>query len=321
MKIKLYYDPNAELGAAPAAVVPVVVEPVVDTTPKTKEDWQKLAQDNPARWIDLTQQNMDRVTRESRELKEKLEREQQEKNNLSQELNRYKQPVPNIEKPDGQKHDLNNLPKNKDEWDTLFIENPAYATDLRFAANNRVNHANIEFQRAFSTAQKEVQVEHPEMYILEVDATGQSIKDGNGKPVIKKDQNGHPIYNANSDKGKIWEEIWKDSTRPDGTNPLSSLPNAPILMMAELERRLVKRGTQMIQQTPELRQNQVAPQGVPPPVASVKVKFATDAEKQVAEKRVQQGVYKSLEEYCQHRDNGNLGIYDTNRRPDFAKKS
>src|SRR6266853_1291338 len=47
----------------------------VDNPPKSKEDWQKLATDDPKTWMDLTQQNMDRTFREKRELQEKLDRE------------------------------------------------------------------------------------------------------------------------------------------------------------------------------------------------------------------------------------------------------
>jgi hypothetical protein len=89
-------------------------------------------------------------------------------------------------------------------------------------------------------------------------------------------------------------------------------------MMAELERRLVKKGTALI--TPEPKQNQVAPVGVLPPTPSVKVKFATDEEKQHAEKAVQRGTFANLEEYCQLRDKGERGFYESNRRPDFTKK-
>lgn len=314
--IKIYRDPAAIEPVAQPVVTPVVT-PIVETVPKTKEEWQALAKDNPTRWMDLTQQNMDRVVRESRETKEQLERERAEKNNLSQELNRFKQPAPVV--PEGQKFTLHNPPKTQEEWDTLFIESPTYATDLRQSINQRTISNNSEFQRAFSNAAKEVQGEHPDMYALEVDSTGQPLKDGNGKPVIKKDHNGLPIFNKDSEKGKLWEQIYKESYRPDGTNPLDTAPNAPTFMMAEMERRLVKKGSAMIQPT-EIKQNHVAPSGITPPVASVKVKFATDAEKEHAEKAVQRGTFTSLEQYCEYRDKGERGFYEKNSRPDFSKK-
>jgi len=301
----------------PEVVKPVVAEPVVETVPKTKEEWQNLAKENPTRWIELTQQNMDRVTRESRETKEQLDRERAEKQQLIQEVNKFKVAAPPV--PEGQVFSVDNPPKTQAEWDTLFIESPKYASDLNQAINSRKMNVDMEFKRAFGNAAKEVQTEHPDMYMLEVDVNGQPVKDGQGKLLIKRDQSGVPLFNSNSEKGKLWEQIYKDSYRPDGTNPLDSTPNAPILMMAELERRLVKKGSAMIQ-TPELKQNQVVTQGVTPPVQSAKVKFATDAEKAHAEKAVQRGTFKNLEEYCQFRDNGERGFYETNSRPDFTRK-
>lgn len=321
--MKLYYDPNALPGTTNTVTPTVVVTPqpvvntVVETVPKTKEEWQNLAKDNPTRWMELTQQNMDRVVRESRETKEQLERERTEKQNLLQEVQRFKQPIPEV--PAGQQYTLNNPPKTQSEWDTLFIESPKYASDLNQAINSRVQSNTNDFQRAFGNAAREVQGEHPDMYVLEVDSTGHTLKDGQGKPIIKKDQRGVPIFDANSEKGKLWDQIYKESYRPDGTNALDFAPNAPILMMAELERRLVKRGAAMIQ-IPEVRQNQVAPNGILPPVSSVKVKFATDDEKNHAQKAVDRGTFASLEEYCQLRDKGERGFYESNRRPDFTKK-
>lgn len=300
----------------PPVVEKVVVPPVVETVPKTKEEWTNLAKENPTRWMELTQQNMDRVVREGRETKEALDRERAEKQNLLQEVQRYKTPAPIV--PEGQKYTIQNPPKTQEEWDSLMIESPTYGFDLRQAISTRIISNNSDFQRAFSNAAKEVQGEHPDMYALEVDSTGQTLKDGQGKPIIKKDQNGAPIFNPNSEKGKLWEQIYKDSYRPDGTNPLDTAPNAPTLMMAELERRLVKKGTTMIDKP--LVQNQVAPVGVMPPVTSVKVKFATDAEKEHAEKAVARGTFANLEEYCQLRDKGERGFYESNRRPDFTRK-
>lgn len=317
--LRIYRDAAPVEPVAP--VVPIVAEPVapvVEIVPKTKEEWQNLAKTDPTRWQELTQQNMDRVTRESRETKEQLERERAEKQNLLQEINRYKQPPPPV--PEGQTFTIQNPPKTQAEWDTLFIESPKYASDLNQAIEQRKISINSEFQRAFGNAAREVQGEHPDMYILEADATGQVLKDGKGKPVIKKDQNGFPMFNKDSEKGKLWDQIYKDSVAPNGVNPLDGLPNAPTLMMAELERRLVKRGQAAIESGAPVRQNQIAPQGVTPPVQSAKVKFATDGEKEHAQKAVDRGTFKNLEEYCLHRDTGNVGFYEKNSRPDFSRK-
>lgn len=301
----------------PVVVPSVVIVPPVETVPKTKEEWQALAKENPTRWMDLTQQNMDRVVRESRETKEALDRERAEKQNLLQEVNRYKAPVPVV--PEGQKYTINNPPKTQVEWDALFIESPKYASDLSSAINTRISSNNADFQRAFSNAAREVQAEHPDMYVLEVDSTGQLLRDGQGKPLLKKNQQGLPILDLTSEKGKLWEQIYNESYRPDGTNPLDTLPNTPTLLMAELERRLVKKGTAVVR-AQEIKQNHVAPVGIAPPTPSAKVKFASDGEKEHAEKAVARGTFKNLEEYCQLRDKGERGFYESNRRPDFTKK-
>lgn len=315
--MKIYYDPEAPAGQAP--VEPVVVTPAADETPKNKEGWERLAKENPSRWIELTQPRMDQAVRESRETKELLERERQEKANLSAELERYRKPAVVI--PEGQKYNLNSLPKNQDEWDQLFLESPTFASDLRNAAFTKQNADEISFKRAWTTSAQEVQAVHPELYVAEVGSDGQALKDGQGKPVLKRDQGGNLIFNPNSEKGKLWLQIWNESQRPDGTNPLSSTPNAPRLMKAALEQRLYERGQAMISnQAPEVKQNQVAPQGVPPPKNQVKVVFTSTDEQVRAERAVQNGVYKSLEEFCQIRDNGIQPVYDENRRPDFSKR-
>ncbi len=155
------------------------------------------------------------------------------------------------------------------------------------------------------------------MYLNELDGTGQPIKDDKGNVVLKKDQNGLVIFNPNSQKGKLWEQIYNESFLPDGTNPLDKAPNAPALLRAELERRLVRNGQAVINQVNQ-KQNQVAVPGVTPPV-SVKVSFGSKDEEAHVETAIQRGTWKSKEEYCQNRDNGTSGFYDQNRRPDFSK--
>lgn len=314
-KNKICYDPavNDPAGGTPAAEVKFSSE----NPPKTKEDWQKLAQDDPKTWMDLTQTNTDRMFRENKELQEKLSREQQEKENLTVELNRHKavqptNPDPNNKQPYG----TNNFPKTKEEWDALALEDPTFAIDLRLAFNNKQTTISTDFNRARTDYAKEVQDEHPDMYLTELDSTGAPVKDDKGNVVFKRDQNGLVIPDKNSQKWKVWEQIYNESSRPDGTNPLDAAPNAPRLMRAELERRLIQKGQTVIAQT---KQNHVAGPGVTPPV-SIKVSFKSKEEEGHAEKAIQRGVYTSKEQYCQLRDGGSSGIYDQNVRPDFSKK-
>lgn len=301
-------------------VEPIVVpEPIkfsATNPPKSKEDWQKLANEDPKTWMDLTQVNMDRTVREKRELEEKLTREQQEKENLALELNRFKQPPVNNGQP--QSYGINNFPQTKEAWDTLVLEDPTLAMDLRIAYSNKQNAINTDLNRARSDYAKEVQAEHPEMYLTELDAAGNPAKDDKGNIIFKRNATGEVIFNPNSEKGKLWVQIYNESSRPDGTNPLNDTPNSPRLMRAELERRLVVKGNAMIASS-NGKQNQVVAPGVPPPV-QFKVSFKSNDEEAHAERAIQRGVYKNKEHYCQIRDNGTSGYYEEGRRPDFTKK-
>lgn len=311
------YDPAVDPNAAAGGAEPIKF--TADNPPKNKEDWNQLAKDDPSTWINLTQHNTDRLTREKRELEQKLAVEQQEKENLAAEVNRFKvTPIvpPVVDK--NQPFSANNFPKTEQEWDALALERPTFAADLRYAYLNRQTAIDTDFNRAHANYRKEVQAEHPDMYLTELDEVGQPKKDENGKLVLKLGANGEPLFNPNSEKGKLWEQIFNESRRPDGTNPLLTLPNAPSLMQAELERRLVKKGQSMIQaQTP--KQNQVAAPGVPPPV-SIKVAFKSKEEELHVEKSIERGVYKSKEQYCQIRDGEPSGYYEESSRPDFNKK-
>lgn len=305
-----------------AVVIPEPIKFSQDNPPKSKDDWDKLSKEDPQTWISLTQQNTDRMFRENKELKERLDRESQEKQNLAVEVNRYKQTVPPVvpaEQNGKVTFSENNFPKTQEEWDGLFIENPTFASDLRFSYLNKQTSINTDFNRARSDYAKEVQGEHPDMYLTELDATGTPVKDDKGNVVFKRDQNGLVIVNFNSEKGKLWNEIYEQSRLANGTNPLDSLPNAAALVQAEMERRLIRKGQSVIQAAEPNKQNQVAGPGVPPPV-SAKVSFKTKEEESHVELSIQRGVYKSKEEYCQLRDNDVRGIYDQNIRPDFSKK-
>ena len=61
-----------------------------ENLPKTKEDWNGLREADPQLWGDLTQQNYDKTFRENKELKDKFAGEQAKTNNLSVELESYK---------------------------------------------------------------------------------------------------------------------------------------------------------------------------------------------------------------------------------------
>lgn len=314
--IKIYREPDP--ADQPTGGEPVVeVKFSTENPPKTKEDWNKLAKDDPSTWINLTQANTDRLYREKRELEQRFTQKEQEVQNLSAEVQRYRQPVvadPNVKIP----YSSANYPKSQEEWDGLFLENPTFAADLRFNFLNRQTSINTDFQSAQTNYRKTVQAEHPDMYVAELDVNGNPRVDEHGKLVLQKGANGEPVYNPNSEKGKLWEQIWRESTRLDGTNSLSALPNAPALMQAELERRLRSKGQAMIQNaTP--KQNQVAAPGVPPPVV-VKGSYKSKEEEAHAKKSIERGVYRDESDYFSVRDGSSQAVYGENRRPDFSRK-
>ena len=53
----------------------------------------------------------------------------------------------------------------------------------------------------------------------------------------------------------------------------------------------------------QIKDGQISPPGLEPPLPTkVEITFGSDYEKQRAESKVAQGIYKDLEEYCQIRD-------------------
>jgi len=328
-------EPKVPPVEIPAVVPPAVVPPgetpkeTPPVIPKTKDEWDKLAQDNPQQWISLTQSRMDQTVRQSREAREKLEQEQTRARNLEAELETFKKGKPTgeiIEHDPSKPFSRENMPKGKDDWDQLWIEDPNLASDLRnfnfqkeqdIKKNRDVQLS--EFAKSRKEAAKTLWDRHPDMYVQETDESGNAKVDGNGKPVLKIDPNNDgPMLNLESDKGKLFVQVYSED--PQGYDGAKF---GPRLAMAEMERRLQERGNQQIQTDqntvtqPDLRGT--LPGGVTPPVTG-KVSFSSDEEKVHAEKAVKREIYKSLEEYCQLRDGKNTGIEEEGRTPVFNKK-
>ena len=308
--------------------VPPVVTPkfTVQNPPKTKEDWQTLAKEDPATWQDLTQSRMDQIVRESRETKEKLTASEQRAENLRAEIDSLKKPrEPELKPDEGEKGwGTNNLPKNKEEWEELSITDPVLFADLRdFSREKERTQRDTqtrvaqEYETEQSKYRKEVQSGHPEMYQPETDGEGKPKLDGNGKPILKiNPTTGEPIFNAESEKGKLWIQIFNEDPQT-----YSGSKKGPKLIMLELERRLKDSGQKQLDQskgTPEPDQRGTLPEGVPPP-QSRKVSFNSDEEKSHAEGQVRRGLYKNLEEYCENRDRKDTGIIEKGRVPQFGK--
>lgn len=298
-----------------------------ENIPKTKEEWTQLRDADVNKWADLTQANTDRMFRENKESKEKIVTLTNTNQNLQVEIGTYKSkpkedfknlagdtPPPPPDEGDDKKWNKENLPKDKDDWDNFFIDSPTEAADLRqWYLNNEqaIKDTNVQ---THTECRKEVQRDHPEMYLPELDDAGQPKKDEKGKLVLKRDATtGEPLFNPKSEKGKLWETIWNEDPTTYGNSR-----NGPRLLMAEMERRLRQKGQTMIDNANVGgKENQVTPPGVPPPKRK-EVGFKDDNEKAHAEKAVARGTYTSLEDYCEKRDAPNEGIYDENSTPSFS---
>lgn len=291
----------------------------VDVSKYTKSDWANLAKTDPGKFAELTQARMDMIFRESRETKEKLSAAEIREKNLLAEIERFKTP-PVVEPKEGEPVTYGNgvYPKTEEEWNDLFLERPTFATDLRNEFLTKRHVVQTDFEEKRARARKLVQEQHQDMYLPELDETGQPKKDAQGKVLLKIDPNmGEPIFNPESEKGKLWVSIWNED--PDGW---SKLKNAPQLMMAEMERRLRVKGASMVngqKDSNEIDQSGLAPQGVVPPKSS-SLRFSSEDEKAHALRQVNRGVYRSLEEYVQHRDTEQMGYAKPNSRPDFTKR-
>jgi hypothetical protein len=314
----------------PDPITPPAGTPPPEVIPKTKEEWEKLANENPTQWIKLTQPRMDQAIREGREAREKLAAAEKEKENFKAELENMKKGAPAPGFDPNKPFSRENLPQTDEQWDQLFIEDPKLATDLRveratMEKDNRERQTKhqTEFVKVRRESAKDLWDRHPDMYVPEVDAEGKAKLDEKGKPVLKIDPNtGGPILNLESEKGKLFVEVYSDDQQG-----YDSAKTGPRLAMLEMERRLVEKGKQKLAAgdgqpagsaaTPP-DQRGVMPGGVPPPTSG-KVSFASDEEKQHAERAVQRGIYKDLGEYCLLRDGKNPGITETNRTPQFGK--
>ena len=291
--------------------------------PKGKDEWNKLRTEDPVLWGDLSQQNYDKMFRENKELQEKNSGLENQRNNLTVELDKFK--TAPVEAPDlttdaPKEYSTSNLPKSQQEWDDLAIENPTRHVDLRFQYNQRIQADSGNFEEAQATSRKIVQAEHPEMYLAELDESGQPKKDEQGKFLLQVDEfSGEPKFDPNSEKGKLWLEIYNKNPN------IASNAQAPELMMASMERQLRVKGEEMVDESKAEREQavqegQVVQEGVQPPKTKVEVTFKNDEEKRHAEGMVNRGLYKNLEDYVTNRDTKDEGIHEANSLPFFNTK-
>ena len=313
-------------AANPPVTPPATNPPVTDSIPKTKEDWDRLAQDNPGKWRDLTQTRMDQVVRQSREAAERLRQAEETNRNLAAELQRFKEQPPQTTVDPNKPFSRENMPQTQEQWDQLWLESPSMAHDLSnykwHEDQRRAEQQKVSQQEYVESRRKSASIlqdRHPDMYLLEKDEQGNVKQDSNGKAIFVRDpQTGAPILDVESEKGKVFAQVYTED--PQG---FDGSKIGPQLAMNEMERRLQEQGMQKIQGTnPNGSQAAVPdqrgtlPGGVQPPVTG-RVSFSSEDEKFHATKAVERGTYKNLEEYCQHRDNKSAGIYDENSTPKF----
>src|SRR3990167_9804422 len=243
-------DPTDSGEVTPPAATPPVTPPPVLPLPKNKEEWDKLAQEDPQRWIKLTQTRMDQTIRQNREFQEKISQKETTIQNLSTEVENIKKVQRPLDKdPDTSNQDKpfgrDNMPRTKEQWDTLWIEDPNLASDLRhfknqsdFEVQQRQTVAQTEYAKARKESAKVLWDRHPDMYVQETDSEGNVKLDGNGKPVLKLDPNtSAPMLNLESEKGKIFVQVYSEDV-----NGYDGAKYAARLVMAEMERRLQEQG-------------------------------------------------------------------------------
>ena len=294
-----------------------------DNLPKNKTEWDSLMAKDPVKFAELTQANFNKLFRQHKELEEKLaEKDQQygnleaERNSLSLELDRHRTPP---DPKDKKKHySKMNLPATKEEWDILLIEDPVLGTDLRSYYNNTLVKQEEHFESTFTSSRKKVQGEHPDMYMPALDEKGQPIKDDKGNVVNRVDkETGELIFNPESEKGKLWLDLFKEN--PD----VARTPRGPEMLMALMERRLREKGNQMINSANQGNQTRndfaVITDGLQPPKTG-EIKFRSQEEKEWAERQVARGIYKDLREYSVLRDEKESGYEEVGRVPTFGGK-
>jgi hypothetical protein len=306
-----------------------------DNPPKSKTEWDNLKSQDPILFADLTQGNFDRQFREKKELEGRLSTTEAQVNNLTAELDSYKQrdEAPPVVEPDLSqpvKYSINNLPKTKKEWEDLLIDDPVHGTDLRAEYNRRIASDKNNFTEAKATSQRTVQTEHPDMYLAELDESGQPKKDDTGNVVLKRDGSGAPLFNPSSEKGKLWLKLYnEDNVVGQSANglpirTLDTLADGPEILMERMQRHLRQKGVAMVdeasnQREQQVQDGQVVHEGVTPP-AKVAVVFHSDEEQKHAQRMIDKGLYKDVEAYVTNRDKPDEGIYDENREPSFGGK-
>lgn len=277
--------------------------------------------------VPVNQEAIDRIWKEMKEGKEKSAKEMQDvvdKLQISEEqkvdlVDRIKALEDSKVKPaeiidDGEEKHFGMqangtilYPETEEDWDNLIIERPTFGTDLRNKYNEDVGGRKKKIKQSqLDSALKVANEILPDMY----------KKDAEGKLVI--DKNGHPVPDEKSDTYKVYCQIAaEEGVDGNGRPVIFATKNGPELIAlkvkqvqgTERETVLKQKADNEAKEKEKIRQQQIkdgklgGPGHQPPPKKVAEIKFSSDFEKQRAEAKVAQGLYKSLQQYCDVRDN------------------
>lgn len=277
------------VAGAPAAGTPPVAEP-------KKE---------------VTQEAIDRIYKEMRESKEKLDRAEAEKVQLVGRIALLeKKTVPPVappaddkELPLNKRFNENNFPTTDEEWDDLIAEFPTYGVDLRQKFKEGTKIRISEFERRYETSRKKVEAKHPDMF----------VRDSEGNFVLDKD--GLVQIDQTNPKAQVMLKI------VEADPSIMQSPSWPTLVMEAMENRMAgKKGEEVAKELEDKKKKEeetrlkgvkagaVASGGEPPPIVKpkVEVSFNSQEEKRHAEGLVASGKIKSLEDYCAVRNSSQI---------------
>ncbi len=201
--------------------------------PKTEAELKaeakaKAEEDARKKGLPVTQEAIDNIFKKLVKTEEKLERS--EKANVGlvgrvADLEKKATPPPADPSslPIRERYSERSFPKTKDEWDDVYAEDPAYATDLRYAFN-KSRQSTTEAQES---SRKKIQDEHPDMFLRNED--GSFILNAEGYPQLDK----------STKKAQLFGEIAQRSgVGPDGVPHLWKATNGPEMIMTSVMAKL-----------------------------------------------------------------------------------
>lgn len=199
------------------------------------------------------------------------------------------------------KYNEANPPQTNDEWNSLFDENPTFASDLR----QRLHRVAEEHQSTIQSCVEELKKKHPDIY----------VRDSQGNFIL--DSRGNVQFDATSEKGKLFNEL-------AGQDPnILRIKNGPRIVMEAMENRLKGMEASKVQaeleakkkKEEEDRQARVAAGGVAsggsnsPQIRDedIKVEYNSIEEKEWVSQGIKLGRYKDEKDYMKTKQSATIG--------------